>query len=164
MRINFSDQRSVAVNFQLIIIMDPRYEVLARNLVSHSTNLQPNEMVLLHAFDIPEKMTIALIRAVRERNAIPFVQVQSALLDRDAFSWHGRAVCCFCSLGDGKNAENGCISLPFVSRNVFENSDLPPEDMKLAMKSMKPVLDWRVKRPNGVYCVGPHRRWLNRLK
>ena len=66
-----------------ILFMDPRYLALARNLVSHSTNLQPGENVLLHAFDIPEKMTIALIRAVRERNAIPFVQVQSALLDRE---------------------------------------------------------------------------------
>ena len=37
------------------------------------------------------------------------------------------------------------------SRNVFENSDLPPEDMKLAMKSMKPVLDWRVKKAK--WCI-----------
>ena len=63
--------------------MDPRYKALANNLVTHSTNIQPGEKVLLHSFDIPERMTLALIRAVRERNAIPFVQVQSALLDRE---------------------------------------------------------------------------------
>ena len=37
------------------------------------------------------------------------------------------------------------------SNNVFENSDLPPEDMKLAMKSMKAVLDWRVKKTK--WCI-----------
>ena len=132
--------------------MDARYEVLARNLVSHSTNLQPNEKVLLHAFDIPEKMTIALIRAVRERNAIPFVQVQSALLDRECVlngteeqftasaHWEMERM----QKMDAYIAIRG-------SSNVFENSDLPPEDMKLAMKSMKPVLDWRVKKTK--WCI-----------
>ena len=146
------DQRFVAVNFQLIIIMDPRYEILARNLVSHSTNLQPNEKVMLHAFDIPEKMTIALIRAVRECNAIPFVQVQSALLDREcvlngteeqfAASAHWEM--------ERMQKMDAYIAIR-GSRNVFENSDLPPEDMKLAMKSMKPVLDWRVKKTK--WCI-----------
>lgn len=148
----FRDQRFVAVNFQLIIIMDPRYEILARNLVSHSTNLQPNEKVMLHAFDIPEKMTIALIRAVRECNAIPFVQVQSALLDREcvlngteeqfAASAHWEM--------ERMQKMDAYIAIR-GSRNVFENSDLPPEDMKLAMKSMKPVLDWRVKKTK--WCI-----------
>ena len=63
--------------------MDPRYINLARNLTSHSTNIQPNESVLIHAFDIPDEMTLALIRAVRERGGLPFVQVQSAVLDRE---------------------------------------------------------------------------------
>ena len=36
------------------------------------------------------------------------------------------------------------------SRNVFENSDLPL-NMKIAMKSMKPVLDWRVKKTK--WCI-----------
>ena len=132
--------------------MDPRYTALARNLVTHSTNLQPREKVLLHSFDIPERMTLALIRAVRERNAIPFVQVQSALLDRE------------CIL-DGKTEQFEVSSHWEMERmqkmdayiairgsnNVFENSDLPPEDMKRAMKAMKPVLDWRVKKTK--WCI-----------
>ena len=36
--------------------MDPRYIILARNLTSHSTNIQPNESVLIHAFDIPDEI------------------------------------------------------------------------------------------------------------
>ena len=132
--------------------MDPRYVALARNLASHSTNLQPGEKVLLHSFDTPEKMTMALIRAVRERKAVPFVQVQSALLDRE------------CIL-DGTMEQFECSSQWEMERiqkmdayiairgsnNVFENSDLPPEHMKRAMKAMKPVLDWRVKKTK--WCI-----------
>ena len=126
--------------------MDPRYISLSRNLVSHSTDLQAGEKVLIHAFDIPEKMTLALIRAVRQRDAIPFVQVQSALLDRE------------CILGGSQEQFDSSAHWEMErmqrmdayiairgSNNVFENSDLPPEDMKQAMKSMKAVLDWRVK-------------------
>ena len=57
--------------------MDPRYYTLAKNLVSHSVNLQAGEKVLIHAFDVPENMTLALVRAARERGAHPFVQLQT---------------------------------------------------------------------------------------
>ena len=33
----------------------------------------------------------------------------------------------------------------------FENSDVPSEDIKRAMKILKPVLDWRVKKTK--WCV-----------
>ena len=63
--------------------MDPRYLSLARNLVSHSTKVQEGENVLLHSFDVPEAMSIALVRAVKEKGAHPFSQIQSARLDRE---------------------------------------------------------------------------------
>tara|TARA_Y100000588_G_scaffold388496_1_gene488831 strand:+ start:605 stop:745 length:141 start_codon:yes stop_codon:yes gene_type:complete len=46
--------------------MDSRYEKLAANVVSHSTNLQAGEKVLIHAFDVPHEMTLALVRAARD--------------------------------------------------------------------------------------------------
>ena len=51
--------------------MDPRYHTLAKNLVSHSVNLLAGEKVLIHVFDVPENMTLALVRAARERGAHP---------------------------------------------------------------------------------------------
>ena len=63
--------------------MDPRYERLAANVVSHSTDLQVGEKVLIHAFDVPHDMTLALVRSAREQGAIPFVQLQHARIDRE---------------------------------------------------------------------------------
>ena len=44
---------------------DPRFDQLAHVLVTHSTDLQKNEHVLIEAFDIPEDMIVALVRAVQ---------------------------------------------------------------------------------------------------
>ena len=42
--------------------MDIRYEKLAETLVYHSTKLNPDEGSI-HSIDIPQDMTLALIRA-----------------------------------------------------------------------------------------------------
>ena len=62
--------------------MDPRYLSLAHNLASHSTNLQKDEKALIHAFDVPEQITLALIRAVRRR-PIPFVILENSRVGRE---------------------------------------------------------------------------------
>jgi aminopeptidase len=132
--------------------MDPRYEKLASNVVSHSTDLEAGEKALVHAFDVPHDMTLALVRAIRERGAIPYVQLQHARLDREwilggpdeqfeaALSWEM----------DRMKAMDAYIALR-GSDNVFETSDLPQDDLKLAMRILKPVLDWRVKKTK--WCV-----------
>ena len=132
--------------------MDPRYEILADNVVSHSTKLEKGEKALIHAFDVPHEMTLALVRAVRTRGAIPFVQLQHARIDREwilggadeqfesALSWEM----------DRMKGMDAYIALRGAA-NVFETSDLPQEDLKKAIRILKPVLDWRVKKTK--WCV-----------
>src|SRR2546430_16343567 len=62
---------------------DARFDKLAKLLVEYSTGLKRNENVLIEAFDVPDEMTIALIRAARKAGAIPFVQVQRARIGRE---------------------------------------------------------------------------------
>ena len=49
---------------------DPRYAKLASNLINHSIHLEKGEKVLIEAFDLPEAMVIALVRAARARALI----------------------------------------------------------------------------------------------
>ena len=58
-------------------MLDPRITALAQGLVSHSTALQPGEHVLIEAFDIPEAMVNALVRAARERGGHPHVAIRN---------------------------------------------------------------------------------------
>jgi aminopeptidase len=132
--------------------MDPRYLTLARNLVSHSVDLQPGEKVLIHAFDVPENMTIALLRAAREQGAHPFVQLQSERISRECVL-NGQDPQFESSLKwelERMKEMDAYIALR-GSSNVFETSDLPSVDVQRAMKILKPVLDWRVNKTK--WCV-----------
>ena len=62
---------------------DPRYEQLAKLLTSYSVNLQKGDKVLIDAFEIPDEMTIATVRAARARGAVPLVQVHHARVSRE---------------------------------------------------------------------------------
>ncbi len=62
---------------------DPRCDRLANLLVNFSTRLKPGEKVLIDAFDIPQEMTVALIRAARAAGALPFVQIHQARVSRE---------------------------------------------------------------------------------
>lgn len=57
-------------------MIDPRIVKLADLLIRHSVRLKPGEHVLIEAFDIPETMVIALIRAARSAEGHPHAVVR----------------------------------------------------------------------------------------
>src|SRR5256886_7188294 len=61
---------------------DQRFDKLAKLLVEYSIRLKRNERVLIEAFDIPDEMTVALVRAARNAGGIPFAQVYHARVNR----------------------------------------------------------------------------------
>ncbi len=135
---------------------DSRFDKLADVLVRFSTKLKKGEKALLDAHDIPEAMVIALIRRVRAAGAIPFVQTHRARVTREL-------------LREGAEDQFGVMSKVELQRmkmmdayialrgadNVYETSDVPSEKMRLAMRKMKPVLDWRVKKTKWVVLRWP---------
>jgi len=131
---------------------DSRFDLLAKNLVSFSTSLKPGEKVLLDMFDVPDEMTVALIRAVRGAGAVPFVQMHHGRVSREmalGAAPGGWDVSAALQLAQMKKMQ---AYIAFRGgANATENADVPPEKMKLLSKKMKPVLDWRVKKTK--WCV-----------
>src|SRR5262249_27601092 len=62
---------------------DSRFDKLAKLLVEYSTRLKRNENILIEAFDVPDEMVVALVRAARKAGAVPFVQVQHGRISRE---------------------------------------------------------------------------------
>jgi aminopeptidase len=135
---------------------DPRFDKLAQLLVEYSTQLKRNETVLIESFDIPDEMTIALIRAARKAGAIPFSQIQRGRVSREL----------------ALNAAERQLNLTAIhelarmkkmdayiglrgSNNITEMSDIPAEQMKLVAKKMRPVQDQRVKKTKWVVLRWP---------
>ena len=131
---------------------DPRFTLLAKNLVSFSTSLKSGEKVLLDMFDVPDEMTVALIRAVRDVDAVPFVQVHHGRVNREMALGaiaEGLDTTATVQLAQMKQMQS---YIAFRGgANATESADVPPEKMKLVSKKMKAVLDWRVKKTK--WCV-----------
>jgi aminopeptidase len=136
--------------------MESNYLKLAEGLTGFSTNLQKGERVLIDAFDIPEAMVVALVRAARERGAVPFVNVQAGRINRelvnhvDSEQFETQAIWELARMQkmDAYIAIRG-------SDNIFELSDVDPSKMAQATKAMKGVLDYRVNKTKWVILRWP---------
>jgi len=135
---------------------DPRFDKLAQLLVEYSTRLKRQETVLIESFDIPNEMTIALVRAVRKAGAIPFTQIQHGRVTRElALNASERQLNLIAihELARMKRMD-AYIGLR-GSNNISELSDVPADQMKLVARKMRPVQDQRVKKTKWVVLRWP---------
>src|SRR2546423_3449010 len=135
---------------------DPRYDKLAKVLVEYSTRLKRNETVLIETFDVPDEMTIALVRAARKAGAIPLAQVYRARLSRELALTATEQQPNLTAIHElARMKKMDAYIAVRGSQNITELSDVPPEQMKLVAKKMRPVIDWRVKKTKWVVLRWP---------
>ena len=131
---------------------DPRYDKLARILATHSTKLRAGDKVLIDAFDIPDEMTVSLIRAARAVGAVPLVQVHQARVTREmALQAQEEQLELQAAIQLAQMRKMQAYIAVRGAHNITEMSDVPSEKMKLVARKLKPVLDWRVKKTR--WCV-----------
>ena len=135
---------------------DARFDKLANLLVEYSTSLKRNETVLIESFDVPDGMTIALIRAVRKAGAVPFVQIQRARVNRElALEASGRQLNLAAQHELARMKKMDAYIGLRGSNNITELSDVAAERMQLIAKKMRPVQDQRVKKTKWVVLRWP---------
>lgn len=130
---------------------DPRYSDLSKVLARHSTKLQPGDKVLIDAFDIPDAMVVSLVREIRSRKAIPFVQVHHARISREmALGASEEALEISKSLELARMKKMQAYIALRGSNNINELSDVPEAKLRLIAGKMRPVMDYRIN----------HTRWV----
>jgi aminopeptidase len=138
------------------MLTDPRLDQLSDLLTGFSTSLKKNERVLIDAFDVPEAMVVALIRAARRRGALPFAMLHHARVTRELM--RGAA--------QEQYAPHAAVELARMKKmdayialrgagNIFETSDIPAVSVQLVTKLMKPVQDQRVNHSKWVVLRWP---------
>jgi aminopeptidase len=137
-------------------VHDPRFDKLARQLVGYSINLKPEEKVLVEAFDVPDEMTIALIRAIREAGGTPFAQIQRTRVSRALALGATESQLSLAAHHELSRMKkmHAYIALR-GSNNITELSDVPVSQLKLLAKKMRPVQDQRVKKTKWVVLRWP---------
>lgn len=136
--------------------MDPRYTQLADVLTGYSTRLKKGEKVLIDAYNVPDEMVVALIRAARSLGAIPFTQIHHARVQREMLlgaQAEQLEITARVELERMKEMQ-AYIALRGAD-NIFELSDVPPENMRDAMKTMRQVQNWRVNKTKWVVLRWP---------
>jgi aminopeptidase len=135
---------------------DERFDKLAKLLVEYSIRLKRNETVLIEAFDIPDEMTTALIRAARNAGGVPFAQVYHARVNRAlALEVSDRQLNIMASHELARMKKMNAYIAMRGSHNITELADVPPEKMQSIGKKMRPVQDQRVKRTKWVVLRWP---------
>lgn len=135
---------------------DPRYTKLAKLLAGYSTELKPGEKVLLDMIDVPDEFTVQLIRAVREKGAIPIVEVRHTRVTREILletsQEHAEALRELEMFRMKKMAAYIAIR---GTMNANENADVPSDKMSLYTKTLRPVLNYRVNKTRWVVLRWP---------
>ena len=135
---------------------DERFNKLAKLLVEYSIRLKCNETVLIEAFDIPDEMTAALIRAARNAGGVPFAQVYHVRVNRAlALEASDRQLNIMASYELARMKKMNAYIAMRGSHNITELADVPPDKMQLIGKKMRPVQDQRVKRTKWVVLRWP---------
>src|ERR1700751_2100289 len=135
---------------------DARFDKLAKLLVEYSIRLKRNETVLIEAFDIPDEMTVALIRAVRKAGGVPFAQTYQTRVNRAlALEASDPQLNLMASHELARMKKMNAYIAVRGSHNITELADVPAEKMKLIGRKMRPVQDQRVKKTKWVVLRWP---------
>jgi aminopeptidase len=135
---------------------DPRYAKLAGVLTGFSCNLKKGERVLIDGYDVPDAFLIALVRAARDRGALPYVNIQRVRVTRELL--RGAVAEQYQVSSDFELARMQKMDAYIAARgsdNIFETSDVPADRVQLVTRLMKPVLDHRVNKTKWVVIRWP---------
>ena len=135
------------------MILDPRIEKLAHNLVTYSCNVQKGENVLIEAFSIDYQLVNCLVKEVIKAGGFPFVEIRDNRVEReiamnvseelakrmeDVDNYKMKKMQAYIGIRGGENA--------------YEKSDVPQDNMKILNKYYStPVhMETRVKHTKWV--------------
>ena len=131
---------------------DPRYTKLAKLLVNYSTRVQKDDRVLLDLTDVPDEMTVELMRAVRGAKVTPLVDVRHSRVTREVIRGtdekHARLVR---DLDLARMKKMQAYIAIRGADNMSENSDVPSERLALYSRITRPVQNQRVNKTR--WCV-----------
>jgi len=135
---------------------DSRYDSLARVLVGHSTKPKKGERVMIDVSETPEEFVIALIRAVREAKAEPFVVIHSNRVSRELVRGiTGTQAEAMAEIDLARLKKMQAYIAVRGSHNIAEMADVPQEKAALLSSKLRPALDYRINKTRWVVLRWP---------
>ena len=131
---------------------DPRYTKLAKLLITYSTRVKKGDRVLLDITDVPDEMSIELMRAVRAAGGTPLIDVRHSRITREVVRGTDERHASLVRQIELARMKKMQVYVAIRGAdNMSENSDVPGDRMALYSRIIRPVLDWRVNKTR--WCV-----------
>ena len=126
--------------------MDPRNTQLAKNLLSYSVNLQKGEKILIETVGTePEDLIKAIVKEVYEVGGIPYVNITIPSIQRELLMHITEEDALLLAHLDNEMMKQMDAYISVRSGdNLFELSDVPPENMNMHLRANRQVLETRL--------------------
>ena len=134
--------------------MDNRFDILAKNLINYSVNLQPKEKVLIEVFDEGMPLAKALVSQAYKKGAIPFVNVQNKqLLRRLCLGATKEQMELFAKWDAQRMADIDAYIAVRAFENTAELADIPDEKMDIYQNYYYKYVHMDIRIPQKKWCV-----------
>lgn len=134
--------------------MDSRIQVLARNLITYSTDLKSGEKILIEVFDDALPLAQALVDQAYEAGALPFLTLKNNQLQRSLI--RGASAEQFKLIGQWEAARMQSMDAYIgvrASSNISELSDVPGEKLQLYQQYWSKPVHTDIRVPQTKWCV-----------
>jgi aminopeptidase len=135
---------------------DPRIDALSRQLVRYSTKVKKGDFVWIDLFDVPNTVGQSLIREVVAAGGTPMVRINDAVITREQMIHADEKQYDLIAKNNlALMKQTDCYIAVRGSHNITESADVPPDKMKMVMKKLRPVQNWRVGKTRWVVLRWP---------
>lgn len=133
---------------------DPRIEIMAKNLLHYSVNLQPGENVLIEVHDNGEELVAALIKEAYAMGANPFVTVKNRALMRELLLGCNEQQIAMAAEFEAERMRNMQAYIGIRgTKNSSDWSDVPGDKMGIYMKHWSKKVHSEIRVPHTKWCV-----------
>lgn len=130
-------------------VLDPRVTKLAELLVDHSTRIDANDRVLVHAFDVPESVVAEVVRVCQSRKALTFVRLENQRIRRQLLlGMTTENARLYADLEKYEMTKMTAYIALRGSNNITEHADIPAETNAMWQKEYVNPVVFETRVPN----------------
>ena len=138
----------------MLVVLDPRIEKLASNLLDYSVYLEEDEKILIEVTGTENQLARQLVKKSYQKGALPFIEVNDEVLTRDLLKEVTQEQLEVMAAHQKQRMKEMDAYIGIrASDNVTQNSDVAGDKMQLYMEHFSKPVHGDIRVPNTKWCV-----------
>nr|WP_239550990.1 aminopeptidase [Halanaerobacter jeridensis] len=138
----------------MLVVLDPRIEKLASNLLDYSVDLEEDEKILIEVTGTENQLARQLVKKSYQKGALPFIEVNDEVLTRDLLKEVSQEQLEIMAAHQKQRMKEMDAYIGIrASDNITQNSDVAGDKMQLYMEHFSKPVHGDIRVPNTKWCV-----------